>query len=76
MRTTGLSIPFSLPAFLLKLSRTARLRTVGLRLLDRVNLAANRWLVANQFVVQGEREVIRAGCGGVRQRPRRWLCWS
>ncbi len=34
-------------------------RTVGLRLLDRQNLSANRWLVANQFVVQGEREVIR-----------------
>lgn len=34
-------------------------RTVGLRLLDRQNLSANRWLVANQFVAQGEREVIR-----------------
>lgn len=34
-------------------------RTVGLRLLDREDLTNNRWLVANQFVVQGEREVIR-----------------
>lgn len=34
-------------------------RTVGLRLLDRQNLSANRWLVSNQFVVQGEHEVIR-----------------
>ena len=34
-------------------------RTVGLRLLDRVDLNANRWLVASQFVVQGERDVIR-----------------
>lgn len=34
-------------------------RTVGLRVLDRVVMANNRWLVANQFVVQGEREVIR-----------------
>ncbi|BAK84650.1 type I restriction endonuclease subunit R [Komagataeibacter medellinensis] len=34
-------------------------RTVGLRLFDRQNLSANRWLVANQFVVQGEREIIR-----------------
>ncbi|MDI1328346.1 MAG: type I restriction endonuclease subunit R [Brevundimonas sp.] len=34
-------------------------RTVGLRLLDRDVLTNNRWLVANQFVVQGEREVIR-----------------
>lgn len=34
-------------------------RTIGLKLLDRVNLTENRWLVANQFVVQGEREVIR-----------------
>jgi type I restriction enzyme R subunit len=34
-------------------------RTVGVRLLDRENLSANRWLAASQFVVQGEREVIR-----------------
>ncbi len=34
-------------------------RTVGLRLLDRQDLSANRWLVANQFVVQGEYEGIR-----------------
>ncbi len=35
-------------------------RTVGLRLLDRANPRANRLLVANQFIVQGERETIRA----------------
>jgi type I restriction enzyme, R subunit len=34
-------------------------RTVGLRLFDRQDLSANRWLVANQFVVQGERDLIR-----------------
>ena len=35
-------------------------RTVGLRLLDRVEPSANRLLVANQFIVQGERDTIRA----------------
>jgi type I restriction enzyme R subunit len=35
-------------------------RTIGLRLLDRANPCANRLLVANQFIVQGERETIRA----------------
>jgi type I restriction enzyme, R subunit len=35
-------------------------RTVGLRLLDRANPRANRLLVANQFIVQGGREMIRA----------------
>ena len=35
-------------------------RTVGLRLLDGVNPRANRLLVANQFIVQGARETIRA----------------
>lgn len=34
-------------------------RTIGLRLLDRVNPAANRLLVANQFVVQGESGTVR-----------------
>jgi type I restriction enzyme, R subunit len=35
-------------------------RTVGLRLLDRANPRANRLMVANQFIVQGEREAVRA----------------
>jgi type I restriction enzyme R subunit len=35
-------------------------RTVGLRLLDRANPRANRLLVANQFIVEGERETVRA----------------
>jgi type I restriction enzyme R subunit len=35
-------------------------RTIGLRLLDRANPRANRLLVANQFIVQGDRETIRA----------------
>ncbi|TXM69021.1 type I restriction endonuclease subunit R [Methylobacterium sp. WL69] len=35
-------------------------RTIGLRLLDRANPAANRLLVANQFIVQGERDTVRA----------------
>jgi type I restriction enzyme R subunit len=35
-------------------------RTTGLRLLDRANPRGNRLLVANQFIVQGARETIRA----------------
>ena len=35
-------------------------RTVGLRLLDRANPRANRLLVANQFIVQSEREAVVA----------------
>lgn len=34
-------------------------RTIGLRLLDQDTPANNRWLASNQFVVQGEREIIR-----------------
>lgn len=34
-------------------------RTIGIKVLDRENHDANRWLVVNQFVVQGDREVIR-----------------
>lgn len=34
-------------------------RTIGLRLLDRANPRNNRLLVANQFIVQGERDSIR-----------------
>lgn len=35
-------------------------RTIALRLLDRANPRANRLLVANQFIVQGDRETVRA----------------
>lgn len=35
-------------------------RTIGIRLLDRANPLANRLLVANQFIVQGENGTIRA----------------
>jgi type I restriction enzyme R subunit len=35
-------------------------RTIGLRLLDRTKPRGNRLLVANQFIIQGERETIRA----------------
>ncbi|MCG7354113.1 type I restriction endonuclease subunit R [Roseomonas mucosa] len=43
-----------------EINRDGQTRTVGLRLLDRANPAANRLLVANQFIVQGERDTIRA----------------
>lgn len=35
-------------------------RTIGLRLLDRTGSAANRLLVANQFIVEGDHENVRA----------------
>ena len=35
-------------------------RTLGLRLLDRADPAANRLLVANQFILQGDRDTVRA----------------
>ena len=34
-------------------------RTIGLRLLDRATRGPNSLLVANQFIIQGERETIR-----------------
>lgn len=45
-----------------EINQDGQTRTIGLRLLDRVNPSANRLLVANQFVVQGsdERDVVRA----------------
>ena len=43
-----------------EMHRDGQTRTVGLRLLDRGNPTANRLLVANQFIVQGERDAIRA----------------
>ena len=35
-------------------------RTVGLRLLDRTDPSVNRLLVANQFILQGDRDTVRA----------------
>ncbi len=43
-----------------EVNRDGETRTIGLRLLDRANPSANRLLVANQFIVQGERETVRA----------------
>jgi type I restriction enzyme, R subunit len=42
-----------------EVNRDGESRTIGLRLLDRANPTANRLLVANQFIVQGERDVLR-----------------
>jgi type I restriction enzyme R subunit len=42
-----------------EVNRDGESRTVGLRLLDRTNPLANRLLVANQFIVQGERDTVR-----------------
>jgi type I restriction enzyme, R subunit len=43
-----------------EVNRDGETRTIGLRLLDRVNPSANRLLVANQFIMQGERDTVRA----------------
>lgn len=43
-----------------EVNRDGETRTIGLRLLDRTNPSANRLLVANQFIVQGEHDTIRA----------------
>jgi type I restriction enzyme R subunit len=43
-----------------EVNRDGETRTIGLRLLDRSNPIANRLLVANQFIVQGERDSVRA----------------
>lgn len=44
-----------------EISHEGETRTIGLRLVDRFDLKANRLLVANQFIVQGadERDVVR-----------------
>jgi type I restriction enzyme R subunit len=41
---------------LVEITENGERRTVGMRLLDRANPRDNRLLVANQFIVQGERE--------------------
>lgn len=43
-----------------EVSEGGEIRTVGLRLLDRVRPTANRLLVANQFILQNERDTVRA----------------
>jgi type I restriction enzyme R subunit len=43
-----------------EVNRDGETRTIGLRLLDRANPTANRLLVANQFILQGERDTVRA----------------
>jgi type I restriction enzyme R subunit len=45
-----------------EVNKDGETRTVGLRLLDRADLRANRLLVANQFIVQGadDRNLVRA----------------
>ncbi|MGO9428616.1 type I restriction endonuclease subunit R [Rhodoblastus sp.] len=42
-----------------EVNRDGETRTIALRLLDRANPSANNLLVANQFIVQGEREIVR-----------------
>ena len=43
-----------------EVNRDGESRTVGLRLLERADPSANRLLVANQFIIQGERDTVRA----------------
>ena len=42
-----------------EVNRDGETRTIALRLLDRANPGANSLLVANQFIVQGQRELVR-----------------
>ena len=58
-KTTALH-PLLASGISVEISENGERRTVGLRLLDRRNPRANRLLVANQFIVQGEREAVRA----------------
>jgi type I restriction enzyme, R subunit len=51
--------PFLASGVPVEVNENGAARTIGLKLFDRTDLTKNRWLVANQFVVQGEREVIR-----------------
>ncbi len=43
-----------------EITRDGETRTVALRLLDRASPTANRLLASNQFIIQGERDVVRA----------------
>ncbi len=51
--------PLLATGVLVEVNRDGQTRTIALRLLDRANLGANSLLVANQFIVQGERESVR-----------------
>jgi type I restriction enzyme, R subunit len=44
----------------IEITENGERRAVGVRLVDRANPRANRLLVANQFIVKGRRETIRA----------------
>lgn len=51
--------PFLVSGVPVEINDCGETRTVGLRLLDRENPLANRLLVANQFIVKGDRGVVR-----------------
>ena len=43
-----------------EISRDGETRTIALRLFDRASPKANSFLAANQFIVQGERNIVKA----------------
>ncbi|WP_050601548.1 type I restriction endonuclease subunit R [Qipengyuania citrea] len=43
----------------IEVNENGETKTIAMRLLDRANLDNNRFVVANQFVVQGDRETVR-----------------
>ncbi|NGO54919.1 type I restriction endonuclease subunit R [Allomesorhizobium camelthorni] len=51
--------PFLVTGVPVEINDRGETRTVGLRMLDRDNASANRLLVANQFIVKGDRGVVR-----------------
>ena len=51
--------PFIVSGVPVELNKDGESQTVTLRLVDRKQLSKNRFIAANQFVVQGERETIR-----------------
>jgi len=52
--------PYLVSGVPVEVNEKGETRTVGIRLLDQENPAANRFLVANQFIVKGDRGTVRA----------------
>ena len=52
--------PFLVSGVPVEVNEKGETRTVGIRLLDQETPSANRFLVANQFIVKGERGMVRA----------------
>lgn len=51
--------PYLVSGVPVEVNKKGETRTIGLRLLDQENPAANRFLVTNQFIVKGDRGTVR-----------------